>query len=267
MELWTDHPASYTHRRFTLHLTLWVWEPISIQHHILGPKVKWVCRRRSHGRLEREDKPMSVARWTGGEGKWNDSLGWMFKGKQKGIQMRGNKAQSETDELMWQSPSADSSPITAEQVCAARRRWDNANGARSMGVGGGDDGWFFTHSLSGTTVINGHVLLLWLSCTRALHIPIHTPARPLIYFHLRSQVRKFGWVTNCTNRMCPWAEQTSLFIYSSPFYYRASYSVKISPLIWNSYIQLCTCFPVPVQKWDVITFPLALDPAETSYQC
>lgn len=147
--------------------------------------------------------------------KWNDTLRWMFKEKQKGPQIRGNKAQSEADRrLMWRSPGADSSPIMAVQVYGSFWGWDNVNSDRGGGVRLGGLGWrMLFHSQSVWHKGNKWVCTSFsaISYTQTLLILIHIQACHLIYFHLDSQVRKFGQVTKSTKRTCPWAAQFSLF--------------------------------------------------------
>lgn len=109
-----------------------------------------------------------------GEEKCNDTCSWTFKEKQKGPQIRGKKAQSEVDRrVMWRSPSADSSPIMQVSGWGSYKvneDWGGGGGVRlGGGMGGMDDGCFFTHDLSGTRKINECALVYELSPTHKHH--------------------------------------------------------------------------------------------------
>lgn len=133
----------------------------------------------------------------------------------------------------------------AAQVFGTCWRWNNVNGHWKGGVSL-EWGWRWRMAVHSQSVWhNGNKWVctptLAILHTQTLLILIHIEACQLIYFHLRSQVRKFGRVTKSTNRTCPWAVQFLLFSLSCfrlllPF----SRSTSLSPPICRRLISHLT---------------------------
>lgn len=125
---------------------------------------------------------------------------------------------------MWRSPSTNSSTFRAVQVSGSNRGWRGRERRlrrwRTSHLGG----WVGMTDGFSLTVCLAQGKYIWVCSSswsiyyiQTLLFLIHIQLCQLIYFHLPSQVQKFGQVTKSTKKTCPWVVQFLLVSLSCLF--------------------------------------------------